>query len=214
MNTIQGIIFDLDGVIALTEEVHKEAFEMAFTGYGIDMGQYDWNKDFAGKGHRFIIDTVFGKSPANDRLIDLWVHWYQTIAANKVKPVPGVIKYMNSKSIPMIIATGSARRSAEIVLKRFNISLPLISMEDVPNPKPDPSLFLLAAGAINTNPVNCMVFEDSIYGIRAAKSAGMKVIAITTTHPKELLEIEVPDLIINDFTELISNVQYPQFEER
>lgn len=211
---MKGIIFDLDGVIALTEAVHKEAFEFAFAGYGIDMSKYDWNKDFAGKGHRFIIDTVFGKSPANDRLIELWVHWYQTIAANKVKPVPGVIKYINSKSSRMIIATGSARKSAEIVLNSLKITLPLVSMEDVPEPKPDPCLFLLAAKRINIKPINCVVFEDSIYGIRAAKTAGMTVIALTTTHRRELLEKEKPDIIINDFTELLINVNYPQFEER
>jgi HAD superfamily hydrolase (TIGR01549 family) len=211
---MEGIIFDLDGVIALTEAVHREAFDMAFAGYHIDMCKYDWDKDFAGKGHRFIIDTVFGRSPGNDRLIDLWVHKYQVVAAHKIRPVPGIIKYINSKSIPMIIATGSVRRSAEIVLKSLKINLPLVSMEDAPNPKPDPGLFLLAASRINTEPKYCMVFEDSIYGIRAAKTAGMKVIALNTTHSRELLKTENPDMIINDFTELINKVQYPQFEER
>ena len=214
MNTIQGIIFDLDGVIALTEEVHRVAFDFAFAGYNVNMSKYNWNKDFAGKGHRFIIDTVFGKSPDNDRLIDLWVYWYQRIAANKIKPVPGVIEYMKSRSIPMIIATGSAKKSAKIILKSLKISLPLVSMEDAPKPKPDPGIFLLAAKRINIKPKNCLVFEDSIYGIKAAKTAGMQVIALTTTHSRELLEIEKPDMIINDFTDLISKVQYPQFEER
>lgn len=196
---MKGIIFDLDGVIALTEEIHKEAFYLAF---GTDMSKYDWNKDFAGKGHRFIIDTIFGKSPLNDGLIDIWVHHYQLIA-NKVKPIPGVIEYINSRSIPMIIATGSARKSAKIVLNSLKIILPLVSMEDAPNPKPDPGLFLLAASRINIKPEDCMVFEDSIYGIRAAKAAGMKVIAITSTHPKELLTMEYPDMIIKDFNDTL-----------
>ena len=114
----------------------------------------------------------------------------------------------------MIIATGSARKSALIVLDNLKINLPLVSMEDAPNPKPDPGLFLLAAERINIKPEDCTVFEDSIYGIRAARRAVMKVIALATTHQIELLEIGKPDLIINDFTDLVSRVQYPQFEER
>jgi len=211
---MKGIIFDLDGVIALTEDIHREAFDFAFAGYDIDISKYNWNKDFAGKGHRYIINTIFGESPANNRLIDLWVYWYQRIATNKIKPVPGVIEFMNSKTIPMIIATGSARKSAEIVLKSLKIYLPVISMEDAPEPKPDPGIFLLAASKINIKPKDCLVFEDSIHGIRAAKTAGMKVIALTTTHKIEELEKENPDCIINDFNDLISNIQYPQFEER
>lgn len=200
-----AIIFDLDGVIALTEDIHKEAFNIAFSGYKMDMSKFDWNKDFAGKGHRYIVDIVFGESPANDRLIDLWVYYYQLIAANKIKPVQGVIEFINSRTVPMIIATGSARKSAEIVLKKLNINLPLVSMEDAPNPKPDPGLFLLAANRINVNPVDCLVFEDSICGIRAAKTARMKVIAITSTRSRDILEVENPDLIINNYSELLNN---------
>ena len=196
----RGIIFDLDGVIALTEEVHRQAFDMAFAGY--DIKKYDWNKDFAGKGHRYIIDTVFGANPANDRLIDKWVHYYQLIAANKVVSVPGVIEFIKRQIVPMIIATGSVRKSAEVVLKNLNISLLLVSMEDAPAPKPNPGIFLLAAEKINVEPKDCLVFEDSIYGIKAGKNAGMTVIALTTTHDKSVLIKEMPDLIIQDFREI------------
>lgn len=208
---MKGLIFDLDGVIALTEDIHKEAFEFAFPMQDISM--YNWNKDFAGKGHRYIVDTIFGKSPANDRLIDKWVHWYQ-YKAHKAKQVPGVIEFINKQTVPMIVATGSAKKSARIILDKFNIRLPLVSMEDVPTPKPNPDIFILAASMIDVMSKDCTVFEDSIYGLRAGKLAGMKVVALATTHQKELLELEKPDLIINDFTDLLPRVQYPQFDER
>jgi HAD superfamily hydrolase (TIGR01509 family) len=211
---MSGIIFDLDGVIALTEQIHKKAFGFAFAGFGIDMDKYDWDKDFAGKGHKYIIDTVFGKSPSNDRLIDRWVHYYQ-IFAREAKPVPGVLEYIKQmKGTPIIIATGSARKSAMIVLDNLGIDLPVIAMEDTDKPKPAPDLFLLAAKVIKVNPEDCIVFEDSIPGIRAGKAARMKVIALTTTHIKEELEKEDPDMIIQDFNELLTTVVYPQFEER
>lgn len=207
-------IFDLDGVIAITEHIHKKAFEFAFSGYDIDMSKYNWDIDFAGKGHKYIIDTVFGESPANERLIDRWVHYYQ-IFAHETKPVPGIIEFIKKNStIPMIIATGSVRRSAELVLDNLNINLPIVAMEDVSLPKPDPALFLLAAERVNAQPHECTVFEDSIYGIRAGKKANMKVIALTTTHSQEVLQKESPDLIVKDFHELISTIEYPQFDER
>src|SRR5512147_1982612 len=103
---MKAFIFDLDGVIAITEDVHKEAFEMAFAGYNVDMTKYNWNKDFAGKGHKYIIDTVFGASPANERHIDRWVHWYQ-ILIGKTKLVPGIKEFIEAHKNQMIIATGS-----------------------------------------------------------------------------------------------------------
>jgi HAD superfamily hydrolase (TIGR01509 family) len=211
---MKGIIFDLDGVIALTEQIHKKAFDFAFAGFCPDMTKYDWDKDFAGKGHKYIVDTVFGESPANDRLIDRWVHYYQ-IFAHEAKSVPGVLGYIKQmKGTPMIIATGSARKSAQIVLDNLGIDLPVVAMEDADKPKPAPDLFLLAAKTININPCDCVVFEDSIPGIRAAKSAGMKVIALTTTHTEKELWEESPDRSIPDFRKLLFTIIYPQFEER
>lgn len=198
---MKGVIFDLDGVIALTEDLHREAFHFAFAGFGANIDKLTWDKLYLGKGHRYIVNSIFGESPANDRLIDKWVAMYQRIAYRAV-PVAGVIEYMNSLTCPMIIATGSAKKSAKIILDAFNITLPMVSMEDVPTPKPNPDIFILAASLIKVPVEECLVFEDSIYGIRAGRSAGMKVIALATTHQKELLEIEKPDLIINDFTEL------------
>jgi len=209
---VHGIIFDLDGVIAITEHIHKKAFEFAFSGYGVDMRKYDWDKEFAGKGHKYIVDTVFGESPANERLIDRWVHYYQ-IFAREAKPVPGVLEYIKQmRGTPMIVATGSAKKSAEIVLNNLGIDLPLVAMEDTDKPKPAPDLFLLAAKILNVK--KCTVFEDSISGIKAARAAGMCVVALTTTHTEEELKKENPNRIIPDFKKLLFTTIYPQFEER
>jgi HAD superfamily hydrolase (TIGR01509 family) len=63
--------------------------------------------------------------------------------------------------------------------------------------KPDPEIYLKAASLLNVSPKNCLVFEDAVVGIKSAKSAGMRVVAITTTQPKkELLEA---DMIVDDY---------------
>lgn len=200
---MRAIIFDLDGVIAYTEELHKKAFEMAFAGYRTNMERFDWDKDFAGKGHRYIVNAVFGDKPDNDRLINKWVYYYQRIA-HHATPVPGVLDFIDAqraKNTPMIIATGSARLSANVVLCALGLGLPLVSMEDIEHPKPDPEIFLLAAQRLDVAPADCTVFEDSFHGIVAAKRADMLAIGLTTIHtPKELLQSGA-DSVITDFTD-------------
>jgi beta-phosphoglucomutase-like phosphatase (HAD superfamily) len=63
--------------------------------------------------------------------------------------------------------------------------------------KPDPEIYLKAASILNVPPKNCLVFEDAVVGIKSAKAAGMKVIAIATTQPKE--ELSIADMIIDDY---------------
>ena len=66
--------------------------------------------------------------------------------------------------------------------------------------KPHPEIFLKAAVSLNAVPSNCVAFEDSMAGIRSAKAAGMKVVALTTTHVAE--DLKDADLIIKDYTEI------------
>ena len=77
-----------------------------------------------------------------------------------------------------------------------------ISGDMVTRCKPDPEIFLTAASALGLAPEECMVFEDAVSGIAAAKAAGMKVVALTTTHNLEQLTVAAPNLIINDFSEI------------
>lgn len=66
--------------------------------------------------------------------------------------------------------------------------------------KPDPEIFLKTAEALHIAPENCIVFEDSIAGVRAGKAAGMKVVALTTSHKPE--QLKEADLIIKDYAEI------------
>ena len=76
----------------------------------------------------------------------------------------------------------------------------IVNSTMVNKPKPDPQIFLKAAETLNMPPANCVVFEDSLAGIKAANSAGMKVIAITTGHTAE--ELHPVNLVINDYCDL------------
>ena len=73
----------------------------------------------------------------------------------------------------------------------------IVNSSHIKKGKPDPEIYIKTALLLNVSPKNCLVFEDAVVGINSAKAAGMKVIAIATTHPKE--ELNGADMIIDDY---------------
>jgi sugar-phosphatase len=108
---------------------------------------------------------------------------------------PGAIELIHGlakQKVPLALVTGSLRSEAEIVLKTFDIAkyfTKVITAEDTTLAKPNPEGYLKAAVALECDPTDCIVIEDSPNGVRAARAAGMKCLAVTTTHlPDELSE--------------------------
>jgi mannitol-1-/sugar-/sorbitol-6-phosphatase len=107
---------------------------------------------------------------------------------------PGAHLLLEQISVnPWAIVTSGSNRVATHRIEHTRLRIPpvLISADDVSNGKPDPEGYLLAASRLNVNPTDCIVVEDAVAGIRAGKSAGMKVIAVASTHSvKELVEAD------------------------
>jgi beta-phosphoglucomutase-like phosphatase (HAD superfamily) len=76
----------------------------------------------------------------------------------------------------------------------------VVDSSQITHGKPHPEIFLKAASILQSEPSACVAFEDSMAGLQSAKAAGMKVVAITTTHTAE--ELKAADLIIKDYTEI------------
>ncbi len=76
----------------------------------------------------------------------------------------------------------------------------IVNSSHIGKGKPDPEIYLKTAKLLNVSPSNCLVFEDAVVGIDAAKAAGMKVIAVATTHPKE--ELQHADRIVENYKEI------------
>ena len=103
------------------------------------------------------------------------------------------------------VGTSTERKNVELAISQHNLSkyfLGAACSEDVSRGKPDPEVFLEAAKILSITPKNCVVFEDSPHGIEAAKRAGMKTVALTTTHPSTTFMHLNPDLLVASLADL------------
>ncbi len=221
ISNISAVIFDMDGTL-VDSEVLTEPAIMAFCHEnGID----DAN---------IACSEFFGASWASieQRIVD----YYPQLASNpniatrlheifhklgKDNP-PALINKASESVIaahalmPTAIISSSYRESVEETIRRMGIEEHVTyyaGADDYGEPKPAPHGFLKAAEVLQTAPQNCLVFEDSIAGIRAAKTAGMRVVAVTFRSNDVSQATKLADLAITDFSELDENFfQMIQFE--
>ena len=133
-------------------------------------------------------------------LIEHKAVYYQEAICNHVAIFPGVKSLVTdlAQNLPLAVASGALRNEVDTILTTaglINYFKAIVSAEDVERGKPEPDIFLKALAALNAqnndgkpiDPADCVVIEDSKEGIRGARRAGMKCLAVTNSHPAELL---------------------------
>jgi len=206
----KAVIFDLDGVISDTQRLHFEVDVEVLKRKGIDFPFKRMNR-YAGVSDReFFRELVFKKKKFSEKEMEKIIEMKYEILFKKMKgnlkPIKGVIeliKRLKRNSFRLAVASSSPKKAVNFVLSSFKIKKyfdVILSREDVVKAKPDPEIYLKAAKLLKLKPEDCLVIEDSPSGIKAAKSAGMKCIAIATTLKKE--QLKQADKIINSFEEL------------
>jgi beta-phosphoglucomutase len=197
LSVLKGIIFDMDGVIIDSEPFICEAAIRMFAEKGHTVNPEDF-LPFVGAGeNRFI------GGPAEEYGIQLDVEKdkartyeiYGEIVKGRLEPLSGVHDFIHrarERGLKLAVASG-----ADLVKVRTNlreIGLPPESFDavvnglDVKNNKPDPEIFLLAASRLGLSASECLVVEDAVNGVRAAKAAGARCLALTTTFSAEDLK--------------------------
>jgi HAD superfamily hydrolase (TIGR01509 family) len=182
---LAAVIFDLDGVLADTHPVHRRVWRQFLLGKGRNVSEEDL--DFVEGGYKLkeILTHFLGSlSPAE---ISSYGEQKQQLfyeAASEVRTAPGVVdllRELQSAGIPRAVATSASRLRAHTLLEDLDLA-PYFSFvvtgDDVVQGKPDPSIFSLAAQLLEVSPRHCLVAEDSRAGVHAAKSAGMRCLAI------------------------------------
>jgi len=206
---MKAAIFDMDGTLAATLETHLASFMTVCERHGIGI-EPDFVKIRFGMTAREIFEDI-GKEAGLEldtkALADEKYAEYNKIVG-KIKALPGAIKLMKAlkkKGLKIGIATGAGRANFEATIKAAGLEglADATATAEDGRGKPNPDLFLKAAEKLGVAPKDCVVFEDVIYGVRAAKKAGMRVIAVATgLTAKEDLEKENPDRMISSLLDI------------
>ena len=201
---LRAVIFDFNGIIVDDEPIHFELFQKVLAEEGIELTNDAYYARYLGFDDRGAFSFGYREhnrplsQPKLTELIARKAVYYQDAIRNHVAIFPGVKKLVAdlAQSLPLAVASGALRNEIETILTTANLIhhfKVLVSAEDVERGKPEPDIFLQALAALNAhdgNPIQanqCVVIEDSKEGIKGARRAGMKCLAVTNSHAAELL---------------------------
>lgn len=191
-----GVIFDVDGVLLDSEPFIRKAAMMMFAERGLIVRPEDF-LPFVGAGEDRFLGGVAEKynfplqiQPDKKRTYEI----YLEIIRENLHPLKGVLFFLETcrkSGKKMALATGADRVKLVGNLKEIGVSFSLfdavVTGEDVIHKKPHPEAFLLAAKQMNLKPDECLIVEDAVNGVRAAKASNGRCLALTTSFTKEQL---------------------------
>jgi beta-phosphoglucomutase len=189
---VTAVVFDFDGVLADTEALHLRAFQEAFSARGWTLTNSDYAERYLGYDDRTTIvryASDHGLSVSADEsaavMSDKAAIFERLRSSGSVlyPAAPACIRAMTAR-FPLAIASGSLRDEITSILSSAGLLAAfrgIVSAEDVARSKPAPDGYLRAAELLGARPEDCVAIEDSHWGVDAARTAGMKTIALTTT---------------------------------
>jgi beta-phosphoglucomutase-like phosphatase (HAD superfamily) len=209
---IKGVIFDVDGVVVYSEQVHLKTINQVLRPYGIKYTFKEHASKYIGTGAKHILAALL-----KDRKVKITPRALATLVSRRrqlfqklvkkdgLRAVAGIrnfAQFVKNENLKVAFASGGHRKNVVASVKAAKLPVKkyvFVTEEEVRRIKPYPDLFLKAAKKLRLKPNQCVVIEDSPAGLVAAKRAGMKVIALLTTTPRRLLAKEKPNLIVPDF---------------
>ncbi len=200
---LEAVLWDMDGVIADTADYHYNAWREVFEERGIEFSKADFMRHF-GQRHDTIVRFALGDkiSPEEiSKISEKKQAIYRRNIAKNIIPLPGavaLIKSLNQHGIKTAVASSAVQANIDVILRGLGIERnfqAIVWGTEVAEGKPSPLVFQLAAKKLGVKPANCVVIEDAIAGVTAAKRAGMKCVAVTNSHPSHSLKNA--DLIVD-----------------
>lgn len=205
-----AVIFDMDGTLIDNTPYHFKSWQGLYKKYRKgELKKETYYTQISGVPVMETIRRVFGDGRDEAELKQLLTEkeeFYREIYASFVAPVNGLENFLTelkNTGVKMAMASSATVEDIDFILNRIPIRDDfdaIVNSSMVSKPKPDPQIFLKAAERLKMQPENCIVFEDSLAGIKAGNSAGMKVVGITTGHTAN--ELQPVNLVINDYSEL------------
>ena len=195
MATTSTCIFDMDGVLIDSGAHHRSAWRALLDELGIQAEPEFWRLTIGRPAEEAVPLLLGRRMPSSEarRLALRKRDLYAGFAARGLLSVPGVAEFVGTLvrlGVPRAVGTSATRGDVENLLgalalrPHFEI---IVTAEDVRFGKPDPEVYLECARRLGAPPAVCLVFEDSLVGVQAARSAGMRAIGVTTAHTAEEL---------------------------
>jgi beta-phosphoglucomutase len=194
---IKGVLFDMDGVLVDSESFICKAAIMMFGELGIEVKPEDF-QPFVGMGeNRYIggVAELHGIKVDIQKVKARTYEIYQKIVRGKLSPLPGALQFISrcrNKGYRLALATSADTIKMEVNLKEIGLSRnsfnTIITGLDVSKKKPFPDIYIKAAENLGLKPEECLVVEDAVSGIKAARAAGCKCLAVTSSFRAEDLK--------------------------
>lgn len=208
-------LFDMDGVIVHTNPYHKKAFKIFLDKHNVSLTDEELKDHVYGRTNAEIFPYIF-KDEYTPEKGEEWANekesLFRELYKNDVKPVPGLLRFLEElkkAGIKSAVGTSAPKENLDFIMKALDLRKyfdAFLHSADVTEGKPNPEIYLKAAEQLDIEPVSSVVFEDSVAGVKAGLNAGMKVVAVATTHSPD--EFEGAHLIIADFEDItIENLE-------
>jgi beta-phosphoglucomutase family hydrolase len=206
--TPRGVIFDMDGVLVDSGEHHRAAWQALLAELGAPVTSPEFWRLTIGRPAHEAVGLLLGRELAYEEAMELAGRkrdFYRRVARRGAMAVPGIADFVgsvNRSGLACAVATSASRRDARHVLHALGLARhfgAVVTAEDVRRGKPDPEVYVRAAAAIGIAPPHCLVFEDAVVGVQAARRAGMRVIGVTTAHTGDELSAAGAERAIANF---------------
>lgn len=219
--TQYAAIFDMDGTLVDNNPYHFKAWKELFEQYNrVEVTTDLFNEKISGVPGMVIMRNFFGDDYDEEQMKAMFQEKtvrYRDIYMPSMAPINGLerlLQELKNSGVKLAVASSATTSNIDFVLNNLSLKSMFDTIVDGPRvskPKPNPQIFLKAADDLGVNPEHCIVFEDSLSGIKAANAAGMKVIGITTSHTAD--ELHPVDMVINDYADVNEHQLAALFEK-
>ncbi len=204
---LEAVIWDMDGVIVDSGPYHFKSWQYVFHKRGARFSESDFRSVFGQRNDTIIGKTLSDISPEEVRIVAAEKEdKFREVVAGHVRAFPGVmglITSLHEHDIKLAIASSAPPENIRLITGSLGIAdrfQAVVWGREVPEGKPSPLIFLLAAQRLLVTPSGCVVIEDSIAGVEAAGRAGMKCVAVTNTNSRE--KLARADLLVDSLEDL------------
>lgn len=216
---MKSVIFDFNGTLFADSDKHREGWKRFLAKYGLDVDDEELRTHYLGRTNPYILKRVFGEDLAPELIAERTLEKEATYrdccredpdSFHLIEGATAFLDFLKESGVDFTIATGSEYSNVDFYFAEFDLGKwfdrSRVVLDDGTFPgKPAPDGYLRAAKVLGVDPADCVVFEDSISGVRAAHAAGIgKIVAICTEVSAERL-LSYPGVIVaeKDFSNMI-----------